>query len=132
MWCGGRRSSFFNKLSKILGKKGMTKIKELAIARRNKNVTLAFCLVPVVCTFRHSWQLSKLVWNLRGRFFSWANILNSTASWICYIFRFNVNPVNKANQQMKSANSLLLNELRENFSTFSFWCKTRVRFRLYQ
>ena len=27
---------------KILGKKGMTKIKELAIARRNENVTLAF------------------------------------------------------------------------------------------
>jgi len=66
----------------------MTKIKELAIARRNENVTLAFCLVPVACTFCHSWQLRMLVWNLKGRFSSWATMLNSTAKWIYYILRF--------------------------------------------
>jgi hypothetical protein len=36
------RVPIFSKLSKTLGKKGMTKIKELAIARRNENITLVF------------------------------------------------------------------------------------------
>ena len=86
----------------------------------------------VACTLRHSWQISMLVWNLRWRFSSWASILNSTANWMYYILRFNVNPVNKVNQLIKASNSFLLKGLRENFSTFSFWCKTHVRFRLYQ